>query len=112
MALGYDQSSSAVSKAKTKLAEESLLTHGEAHLGDVVGMTNIPKAMMSRLERYKHLPSYYVLHLAIAHDVAINKNTGGLKTRMLLVFMLEYIEFYSEPMPHEFVLRCEFSAWR
>ena len=112
MALGYDQSSSAMRKAKTKLAEESLLTHGEAHLGDVVDMTNIPEAMMSRLERYKHLPSYHVLQSATAHDVAISENTGGLKTRMLLVFMLEYIEFYSEPMPHEFVLRCEFTGWR
>ena len=112
MALGYDQSSSAVRKAKTKLAEEYLLTHGEAHLGDVVDMTNIPKAMMSRLERYKYLPSYHALHSEAAHDVAINENAGGMKTRMLLAFMLEYIEFYSEPMPHEFVLRCEFTGWR
>ena len=120
LALGTTVYSSAFKNAIRAVQETVLRDKSQPHLGNIEDMNAIPDSLKARLQFFKHLPSHNEYESSSDSQQwsfegqtpgALSRSTGGLKTQMLIAHILEYVQFYTEPMPHEPVLRFEFTSW-
>jgi hypothetical protein len=120
LALGTTPRSTAFKNAIRAVQETVLRDKDQPHLGNIEDMNAIPDSLKATLQFFKHLPSH-AQYVSCSDQQewsfegqtpgAVSRSIGGLKTQMLLAHLLEYVQFYTEPMPHEAVLRFEFISW-
>jgi hypothetical protein len=113
LALGTTPRSTAFKNAVRAVQETVLRDKDQPHLGNIEDMNAIPDSLKATLQFFKHLPSH-AQYVSCSDQQewsfegqtpgAVSRSTGGLKTQMLLAHLLEYVQFYTEPMPHEAVL--------
>lgn len=120
LALGTTPTSMGFKNAIRAVQETVLRDKDQPHLGNIEDMNAIRDSLKATLQFFKHLPSH-AEYVSCSDQQewsfegqapgAVSRSTSGLKTQMLLAHLLEYVQFYTEPMPHEALLRFEFISW-